>query len=50
MVERGVFSECAAAAAWPPRETSSCSFAITCSNLSKASFLNIDSLPTVIAK
>ena len=39
-----------AAAAWPPRDNISCSFAITSSILLRASFLNLDSFPKIIAK
>ena len=50
IVDNGVPKECAAAAACPPSDTNSCSFAITSWILSKASFLNLDSFPKVIAK
>ena len=50
IVDKGVAKECAEAAAWPPRDTSSCSFAINCWILLNASFLKLDSWPKVIAK
>ena len=40
----------AAAAAWPPKDSISCSFAIISSILFKASFLSLDSVPKIIAK
>ena len=40
----------AAAAAWPPKDNISCSFAITSSILFNASFLILDSVPKIIAK
>ena len=50
IVDNGVPKECAAAAACPPKDTSSCSFDITSWILSKASFLAWDSFPKVNAK
>ena len=50
IVDKGVPNEWAAAAAWPPNDTNSCSFEITSWILSKASFLTLDSFPKVRAK
>ena len=50
IVERGVPNEWAAAAAWPPKDKSSCYVAITSSIFASASFLKRDWLPNVIAK
>ena len=50
IVESGVPREWAAAAAWVPSETNSCSFEITSCILSSASFLRFDSLPKIKAK
>ena len=49
IVESGVPNECAAAAACPPKDNISCSFAITSSIFCKASFLSLDSEPKIIA-
>ena len=50
IVERGVPNEWAAAAAWPPKDISSCSLEISSCILSKASFLRLDSFPNDKAK
>ena len=50
IVENGVPRECAAAAACPPKDKSSCSFDMISSILFSASFLILDSDPKVKAK
>ena len=50
IVDKGVPSECAAAAACSPIDSNSCSLARISSNLFKASVLFLDSIPNLTPK